>query len=517
MFMPRVKAGTKRVSPGAARSWRASRAAAFFSTLNGDGSDIESLAERFPQRLRGRLVACLVGVTVVAIVVRAPLFGNGITASDTTVYLKVAREILHGTYPSDLRPPGYSLLLAAFEGVGIDPVAGVVTVQNLIGVILPACVLLVGWRFFQPAVGIVAGLLTAASPLMIVTEQLALADYLFSVALLAGAALLAEAVLRIRMGQSPRRLLFMTGVLFGLATMFRANGQLALVAIPLMLLIATGSLRKAIRPVAVAIAGMLIVVVPWVLCNTIVYGQVTVATEGGISLYARAISWDEVPPSPNSADGRLALSIYNTADISKPRPALETTTAVYDALVNEGKTQAQASSAMGAIAKEAIFRDPGAFLDGTFEILGLYRSLYDPHTFTANQYLDQIIVVRNYFRSLHPELRNVPGDSSLTRVPWQVAQSLTKLLYSVTLGGILVLLLPFLGKVGRRLASSVFLLFVLLGALAGCLTAVFSPRYDIMFAPMVWILLSATAVLIVEAIATAIRQRPWLRSRDTSS
>ena len=211
------------------------------------------------------------------------------------------------------------------------------------------------------------------------------------------------------------------------------------------------------------------------------------ATEGGISLYARAIGWDEVPPSPDSADGRLALSIYNTADISKPRPTLETTTGVYDAFVEEGKTQAGASSAMGAIARDAIFRDPGAYLDGTLEILGLYRSLYNPHTFTANQYLDQIIVVRNYIRSLHPELRHIPGDSTFTRIPWQGAQSLTNLLYTVTVGGILTLLLAFLGPIRRRLAAAVLLVVVLLGAFAGSLTAVYSPRYDIMFAPMVWI------------------------------
>ena len=515
MLNARVKDGAKRASPKAIWSWRATRAATFFSTFSTGGDGHSTLAGRFPPRLR-RLVICIAGVTALAILVRAPFFGNGITASDTTVFLKVAREITHGTYPSDLRPPGYSLLLAFFEGIGVDPVTGVVTLQNLIGVLLPAFVLLIGWRFFRPAVGVAAGILTAASPLMIVTEQLALADFLFGVLLLIATALLAESAIRLRMDQRPWRMLAGSGLAFGLATMFRANAELAVVAIPLSLLLASRGWRKALRPAGVAIGAMVIVILPWVLGNTIVYGEPTVATEGGISLYARVISWDEVPPSPGIADGQLALSIYNTADVSKPRPTLETTTPVYDALLNEGKTPAQASAAMGTIAKDAILREPVRYLEGAREILGLDRKLYDPQTFTANQYLDQIIVVRNYFRSLHPELRNVPGDSAATRVPWQIAQSFTKLLYTLTLGGLLALALPFLGNERRRLTASVFLIVFLLGTLGGSLTAVFSPRYNIMFTPMVWILASATAALLLELLLAAARQRPWRRTQDAT-
>ena len=90
----------------------------------------------------------------------------------------------------------------------------------------------------------------------------------------------------------------------------------------------------------------------------------------------------------------------------------------------------------------------------------------------------------------------MPGDSAATRVPWQPAQSFTKLLYTLTLGGLLALALPFLGNERKRLTASVFLIVFLLGTLGGSLTAVFSPRYNIMFTPMVWILASATAALL---------------------
>ncbi len=512
-----MRLGTNGVHLRFSERWRATRAGAFLSDIGGSETEYVGLAEAFPERLRLRLAGYLAAVTALAITVRVPFFGDGISASDTTVFLEVAHEISGGHFPSDLRPPGYSLLLALFEGLGIDPVSGVVALQNVIGILLPALLVLIGWRFFRPAVGLMAGLLAAASPLMIVTEQAALADFLFGVLVLVGTALLAEATLRIRADRSTTRILVATGAAFGLATMLRANGELAVIVIPVLLLIATRSLRRAIRPAVTALLAMLVVVLPWVLSNAVAHGRLTIATEGGISLYARAIGWDEVPPSASTADGRLALSIYNIADVSQARPALQMTTPVFDALVSEGKTQAEASAAMGAIAKDAILRDPWTYLEGSGEILELDRRLYDPRTFTANQYVDQITVVRNYFRGLSPGITNLPGDSKATRIPWQLGQSFTELLYVVTIGGLLGLLLPFVGAPRRRLASTTFVIVVLAALLGASFTAIYSPRYDIMFAPMIWIVASATLALLAEALAALVRRRPWRQAQSPAA
>ena len=259
-------------------------------------------------------------LTLLSIAVRGPLLGRAYTSGDTSQYLSVARNIFHGGFPNNIRPPGYSTLLAVLEAVGANPVSAIVLIQNLIGIVLPVCVLLIGWRFFSPVVGILAGFLTGASPLMIYIEQMALPDYLFDVVLLAATVLLAEAALRARAGgRNPWRLLLGAGVMFGVATLLRANGLIGFVAIPASMLVGARSWRAALRLSAISAAAMAIVVVPWCLHNLIRFGNANVASESGISLYARVISFDRVPPSPDSTDGRIALSIYDTADFSSSR------------------------------------------------------------------------------------------------------------------------------------------------------------------------------------------------------
>jgi hypothetical protein len=245
---------------------------------------------------------------------------------------------------------------------------------------------------------------------------------------------------------------------------------------------------------------------PWIVHNVFQFGDMSIATEGGISLYARAISYDRVAPAGDTADSRLARGVYDTADFTKPRGELQTTVGVYNALVGTGKDPSEASAAMGAIAKEAIFRKPIVYLENTWTILGLYRQLYDPKTFTADHFIDQIITARTYFRTLAPDASEIPGDSGLTRAPWQAAQTLTKILYLLTLGGALTVLLLLFAPSQSRIAAAVLMIVALLGFLGGSLTAVFSPRYDIMFAPIVWILGSAAAVLLLQLVAAVLRQ-----------
>ncbi|MBS0548336.1 MAG: O-antigen ligase family protein [Proteobacteria bacterium] len=455
------------------------------------------------------LLFALAFVTIVAVVVRIPLWGHAYTASDTTHYLQVARGIFHGGFIDNLRPPGYSFLLACFELVGLNPVRGVVGLQNLIGMTLPAAVVLLGRRYFNLPTALAAGFLTAASPLMIMTEQFALADYLFGVLLLAATVSLAEATIRLRAeGRGSTRFLIAAGAFFGLAALFRANGVLAVVAIPAA--IALGSWghwrwRRVLKHVATAGAAMALVLAPWIVHNVFAFGDTSIATEGGISLYARAISYDNVAPGEESADSRLARRIYDTSDFTELRGELQRTVGVYNALVRTGKDPSEASAAMGAIAKAAILREPLTYLENTWTILGLYRQLYDPKTFTANHFVDQIITARNYFRTLAPHASVIPGDSSMTRAPWQVAQTLTKIIYLLTLGGALILLLPFFGRPQARIAAAVLMIVALLGFFGGSLTAVFSPRYDIMFAPFVWILGSAAVVLLLQFVAVALR------------
>jgi len=458
----------------------------------------------------------LAAVTLIAVIVRAPLLGSAFTASDTDQYLGIARHVFPGGFIDNVRAPGYATLLALFELVGIDPVHGVVFLQNLIGIALPAFVVLVGWRYFSPVPAIVAGFLMAASPLAIGVEQLALSDYLFGVFFFVAAVLLTESAIRLRSGDNGWELLAAAGVGFGLATLVRANGLIAIVAIPLALLASTRSWRPALRPAAIVIGAMAIVLAPWCIHNLIRFGDPNVSSESGLALYARAVSWGEMPPSADSADGRLARRVYNTADPSVPHAAAGTTSGVYNALVGTGKTPSEAYDVMGALAREAILDDPGAYAADTAESLGLSREVLDPKTFTASS-SDQISKTRGYIQALNPGARDLPGDSRLTRVPWQIAQALTKLLFVLTLGGLLILILPFAGPERSRIAGSVLLVVSGVGILAVALTARWEQRYIISLLPFIWLLSTATVAQLVSLLATGLRRLPRLRTQGEAA
>ena len=442
-------------------------------------------------------------LAAIAGAVRAPLLGQGIAASDTTgFYLPVARGLFHGQgFPNNFRPPAFPLLLASIEGLGIGPINGAVVLQNVIGIVLPVFVLLVGWRFFSQWVGVLAGFLTAASPLMIVTEQVALPDYLFGVLSLVGAVLLAEAALRLHTGRISWKLLVAVGAIFGLATLFRPNGQLAVLIIPAALLLGARNWRIGMRSSAIALGALLCVLAPWVLHNLIRFGDPQIATEGGVSLYGRVITSERRPPPSDSADGRVALGVFNTGG---------PTVAVLNALEGEGKTVSEAASAMSTLGREAILEDPGSYFADTWGILGQYVSAYNPDVLGTNSSGDQISIIRKEIRGAKG-LKTKPGDSVLTRLPWQAAQIINGLLYVVTLGGALILLMPFVGRRRARLASATFLLVAGLGVVLEAFVVRFELRFATAFAPIVWVLFAAASVFVGEIMVSIARERTWRR------
>jgi hypothetical protein len=81
-------------------------------------------------------------------------------------------------------------------------------------------------------------------------------------------------------------------------------------------------------------------------------------------------------------------------------------------------------------------------------------------------------------------------------------------LFVVTIGGLLMLALPFLGGRRRRLAASAFLVVGILDILGVTFTARFEIRHVIVLAPIAWILSTATAALIIDLIVALLRRRP---------
>jgi 4-amino-4-deoxy-L-arabinose transferase-like glycosyltransferase len=499
--------------------WRSTRAAAFVREFNSEPVADGGWAECFPRNLRLALVLTLLAVTLVAVAVRAPLLGTSFTAPDSGYYLAIGEGVFHGGgYASNLRPPAYSTLLAIFELFGANPADAAVLFQNLIGIVLPAFVALIGWRFFSPLVGAIAGFLAAASPLMIAIEQFVLTDYLFGVVLFVAAVLLAEAVLKLRGGKSAWPLLVAAGAMFGLATLFRANGIYGLVAIPAALLICGPRWKPALRGSAIAMGALVVVIAPWCIHNLVRFGDPNVASEGGLSLYARAISYDQVRPSADTASGRLALGIYNTADPNEQEAVVGTTASVFNALVEEaGQDPIEATRTLAGLAVKAISDEPGTYLRDSLQILGRYQGAYYPRTLTGKPNADQIALATDYIRALDPSERELPDGSALTRGSWRLAQGVTQLLFILTIGGLLMLVLPFLGTHRGRLAGSTFLTVGILGIVGVTLTARFELRHGVVFAPLIWVLAPAAVSVAARFLFALLRSLPRPRMRHATT
>jgi 4-amino-4-deoxy-L-arabinose transferase-like glycosyltransferase len=519
MFMGLAEGDGRGTGETAVNRWRSTWTAAFVREFNGNPVADGGWAERFPRNLRLTLVLALLAVTLVAVAVRAPLLGTSFRAPDSGYYLAIGEGVFHGGgYASNLRPPAYSTLLAIFELFGANPADAAVVVQNLIGMVLPAFVLLVGWRFFSPLVGLIAGFLAATSPLVITIEQFVLSDYLFSVVLFVAAVLLAEAVLRLRASKSAWPMLVGAGAMFGLATLFRANGIYGLVAIPAVLLISGPRWKPALRGSAIAVGALVVVIAPWCIHNLIRFGDPNVASEGGLSLYARAISYDQVQPSADTANGRLARSIYNTADPHEQEAVVPTSASVFNALVEEvGQDPTEATSTMGGLAVEAILDEPGTYLRDSLQILGRYQGAYYPRTLTGKANADQIALTTEYVQALDRSGRELPDGSALTRSLWRLAQAMTQLLFILTVGGLLMLALPFLGNRRGRLAASAFLTVGILGVVGVTLTARFELRHGVVFAPLIWVLAPAAVLVAARFLFALLRSLPRPRMRHATT
>lgn len=444
-----------------------------------------------------------IALTLVAIALRLPFVGMAASAPDTVDYLARMESLLAGHGFSDaLRTPGLILLLAGFHLLGADPVVGVVVLQNVIAcLVIPALVLLLGCRFFNLATGVVAGFLAAASPLLLLSEQFALTDYLFGVLLLLGVASLMESALRAAQGRPATRWLLAAGALFGLATLFRGNGLYLIAAIPIAMLLALRDWRGALRSSGLAIAAMIAVLSPWVIHNIVDFGSPQVTTLGGYALYLRVVDHDRIPPPDDSADGRLARQIYDdTYAFAPPGQELNSGFLLAGALEERGDDNVAATEAMASLALQAIGAHPSTYLSNTWDILREYRDMYDPgHELVPGMDDEQLVRYRLSSPSevtLHGR-GALPGDSILTRAPWHLAEALGRLVYLLSIGGLAAFALPFLGSRRSRIAASVLLPTAVLGMLVGALSVHFEPRYGLPYAWMTWLLMSAAAVGLV--------------------
>ncbi len=294
---------------------------------------------------------------------RAPPF----VTNDSLSYVLPGFDLARGAdfAPMLKRPPLYPAFIGSVIALFGEELRAVVLVQHLLGVVTALCAAAIGQLLVGRSAGLLAGLLTAMSGPLLVTEQYLMSEALFGT-------LLASGLLAFLIGvrRDSARSLGLAGLTLGLAALTRPIGQLAMLvlvaAVPLLL----PRWRRAIVCAAVLIGCFALTVLPWMARNQFVHGTFAIAGGIGEGLAVRTIRYDQQfdfrEPPGGDADRTLARARRIYRDEAKDGSAFELARRLRDEL---SLTELQADGLMREIALGSIVRQPGYYLEGTLEMV----------------------------------------------------------------------------------------------------------------------------------------------------
>lgn len=296
---------------------------------------------------------------------RAPLF----VVNDSLSYVLPAWELTHGLGfdPLFKRPPLYPLFVAGCLLLFGEEPQAIAVAQHVLGVVIVGLTFWLGYLVAGRAAAILAGLATALSAPLLVMEHYLMSEMLFSAFLVAG--LIAFVYARQRGQYWP---LAVTGALLGCAALTRPIAQIVLVLLALWLIWHWRSRwRRALVGLAVLLVAFGAVTAPWMARNRIVHGAFAVAGGLGEGLAVRTIRYDQRfdfrPPVDGDQSETLRGGRRIYRDEAGDGSAFELAARLRGEL-NLG--HAEADALMRQIAVEAISRQPGYYLVGTFEMFG---------------------------------------------------------------------------------------------------------------------------------------------------
>jgi 4-amino-4-deoxy-L-arabinose transferase-like glycosyltransferase len=190
--------------------------------------------------------------------------------------------------PSALRAPGYPYFLAAVYVVSGDSIDTGRVVNAILGALAVFLLYLIAKRVWGPRVGLLAAGAAAIFPPLVLLSRDLLSESLF-IALELGAVL---CVLEFRRLRAPRWAV-LAGLLAGLAALTRNPGPA--LAIPVILGLWAYRPRwswRAARAPAIALACMVLIVLPWTIRNAVEFGRFIPITSG--TGFAMAGTYNEV-------------------------------------------------------------------------------------------------------------------------------------------------------------------------------------------------------------------------------
>lgn len=217
---------------------------------------------------------------------------------DSAAYERIARGLHEGgsfeqagpgtpvhPQPASNYSPGLPLLAGGlFELAGDDDVRLVRILLALISAAAIPIVFAIGRRLAGPGAGLAGAAVVAFYPTLVSNSGLLLTEPL-------AGTLIAGGVLAILSARDQDGLLTwaLAGLLLGLATMVRPEYLIisVLVALTLVLIEHRGGLGHSVRPVAVMLLALLVVIAPWTVRNIVEYERVVpLSTGGGQTLFA---------------------------------------------------------------------------------------------------------------------------------------------------------------------------------------------------------------------------------------
>lgn len=306
--------------------------------------------------------AVLIAVGLLALAVRLALLfrAPAFVIADSDNYFLPGYQLARGTgFELDLRrTPGYPLFVALVVGRVGEDLAALLLAQHLLGVGTSLLAARLGLRLFGPWTALLAGLLTAWAAPLLVAEHYVMAEALFIPLCMLAVVALCRAVER-----PERWALLVGGLLIGVATLVRPVGLVLAVALGLTLLVRERHLGRAVVRGLPALAGLALVLLPWMARNWAVHGSFSAEGNAGQTLVGRTMRHDrgfafENPDDPDPARQRArAIMRQGRGGFVSP---------VRERIKRElGLGDVEANRLMRDLAWEAILRQPGYYLSGT--------------------------------------------------------------------------------------------------------------------------------------------------------
>jgi len=261
---------------------------------------------------------------------------------DTGSYFTVSYAILTGdgwNYPTAVRTPIYPLFLASGMAVFGENIFALVLLQIFVGTVNIYFVYKIAQRFFTTKIALVSAFLLAVS-----IESVTHSIYLLTETLFVLLFLLSTYCFAIYFKSGRKQLLFLSGVLLGVAILTRPFIMYYPLFLIVIILFRSDTFIIRVKEVSLFSLACLMIVTPWVVRNHFVVGIPTVSTISSHNLYFyNALSYDA---SKRNIREDLLLMEYENLLMQN----------IHDSGLPD--TEANRARVASALAKNIIFSNP---------------------------------------------------------------------------------------------------------------------------------------------------------------